>query len=57
MNIMEIFKVNKKCSHPKVPVDAEIYYCPDCGELVENQWYIVRCSSCGMKEKATIKNV
>ena len=47
---------NKKCRHDSVPIDADYYYCPDCGELVENQWYLVRCASCGLKEVATIKN-
>ena len=28
----------------------------DCGELIENQWYLVRCASCGLKEVATVIN-
>lgn len=50
---MEFFK--KECKHEKFPPDKEIGYCPDCGELIENQWYIVRCACCGVKEKAIIK--
>lgn len=45
-----------KCKHHNVPIDQDICYCPDCGELIENQWYLVRCSCCGMKEVATIRN-
>ena len=52
----EIFSINKKCKHPNVPIEQDIYYCPDCGELVENRWYLVRCSCCGMKLVATIRN-
>ncbi len=52
----EIFSINKKCKHPNVPIEQDIYYCPDCGELVENRWYLVRCPCCGMKLVATIRN-
>lgn len=50
--ITEFLKFNKKCRHDKVKVDADFSYCPDCGELIENQWYIVRCACCGVKLKA-----
>ncbi len=56
MKWSQILGFNKECTHDKVPVDAEYYYCPDCGVLVENQWYLVRCASCGLKEIATVKN-
>jgi hypothetical protein len=29
-------------------------YCPDCGQFIENQWFITRCACCGIKQKATI---
>lgn len=47
---------NKKCTHDKVPPQEDYYYCPDCGELIQNKWYLVRCASCGLKEIATVKN-
>lgn len=56
MILQNFLGLKKKCRHINVPIDAEIYYCPDCGELVENQWYIVRCACCGTKEIATIKD-
>ncbi|MBQ8459654.1 hypothetical protein IJ541_06090 [bacterium] len=56
MQWSEIFGFNKKCQHNSVPMDVEIGYCPDCGELIENHWYITRCACCGVKERATIKN-
>ena len=52
----DLFNFNKKCTHDKVPLDQDVYYCPDCGELVENQWYLVRCACCGVKEVATVRN-
>ncbi len=45
-----------KCTHDHVGLDKDFGYCPDCGALIENQWYIVRCSCCGVKHKAIVKN-
>ena len=56
MRWSQILGFGKECTHDKVPLDADYYYCPDCGELIENQWYLVRCASCGLKEIATVKN-
>ena len=56
MQWSELFNYNKKCQHNKVPLDTDIGYCPDCGELIENHWYITRCGCCGVKERATIRN-
>ena len=52
----EIFGLTKKCKHNNVPIDQDICYCPDCGELVENQWYLVRCACCSVKLEGIIKN-
>ena len=38
---MEFLKRNKVCTHTQVKPDVDYAYCPDCGELVENQWYLV----------------
>lgn len=56
MRWSEIFNINKKCQHNKVPIGEEIAYCPDCGELIENHWYITRCQCCGLKQRATIRD-
>ena len=56
MQWSELFNFNKKCQHNKVPLDTDIGYCPDCGELIENHWYITRFGCCGVKERATIRN-
>lgn len=53
---MEFFKKNRTCTHSKVSPDVDFAYCPDCGELIENQWYIVRCACCGVKLRGFIKN-
>ena len=56
MQWSELFNFSKKCQHNKVPLDTDIGHCPDCGELIENHWYITRCGCCGVKERATIRN-
>ena len=50
---MELF--NSQCKHDKFSADRDIGYCPDCGELIENQWYILRCQCCGVKHRAICK--
>ena len=42
----------KKCKHYKVPANVEQGYCPDCGEYIKNNWYLVRCKHCKIKRKA-----
>ncbi len=56
MKLLELFTKNKECRHAKVTAEKDISYCPDCGELIENRWYITRCACCGVKLKAIIKN-
>ena len=42
----------KKCKHNRVSSNSESGYCPDCGEYVENKWYLVRCKHCRIKRQA-----
>lgn len=45
-----------RCMHDKVNPNFDMEYCPDCGELIENQWFFTRCKCCGIKHKSIIKN-
>ena len=56
MFFTNLFKLSTKCTHEKVTPDMEQGYCPDCGKLIKNEWYITRCSCCGVKMKAMVKN-
>lgn len=38
-----------ECKHNRVSVDTDEAYCPDCGALIKNKWYLVRCSCCNIK--------
>lgn len=46
----------KNCTHDKITAGMAAGYCPDCGEYVENHWYITRCECCGIKQKTLVKN-
>lgn len=56
MNLIKYLFNKKQCHHEKVSPQEDVAYCPDCGELIENRWYIVRCDCCGIKLKAIYKN-
>ena len=47
--LFDFLKQNHECRHSNVPIDVDEAYCPDCGALVKNKWYIVRCSCCNIK--------
>ena len=46
----------KKCTHEKISAGVKAAYCPDCGEYVENHWYVARCKCCGIRHKTVIMN-
>lgn len=54
--MFNILKLTKKCTHDKVTPDKDTAYCPDCGKLIQNEWYITRCACCGVKLKTMLKN-
>lgn len=56
MFLTNLFKLKKRCLHEKITPDMEFGYCPDCGKLINNDWYITRCACCGVKIRACIKN-
>lgn len=56
MMLKEFFNFNNECKHEKFSAEKDIGYCPDCGQLIENQWYIMRCTCCGVKHRAIVKH-
>ncbi len=45
----------RKCTHPNISPDIENAYCPDCGKLIRNEWFVTRCACCGVKLKTMVK--
>ena len=56
MFFTNLFNFHRTCQHEKITPDLETAYCPDCGELVRNDWYITRCECCGIKLKTNARN-
>ena len=56
MFLMDFFRRHNYCNHDNVSPCTHYSYCPDCGELIENEWFITRCACCGIKQRAIIKN-
>ena len=54
--LTNLFNLNKKCLHEKIPPNIDAAYCPDCGKFIQNEWYITRCNCCGIKLKTMIRN-
>lgn len=53
--IFDFLKQKHECKHTRVRIDVEEAYCPDCGALIKNKWYLVRCSSCNIKRTAHLE--
>ena len=51
----KFFKIKTVCQHIRVNAIDEEAYCPDCGKLVQNKWFIVRCNCCNIKRQAHLK--
>ncbi len=52
---LEFLIKKQECQHTRVPIDVDEAYCPDCGELIQNKWFLVRCSCCNIKRTAHTK--
>lgn len=50
--LFDFFKQKHECQHLRVPIDVDEAYCPDCGALIKNKWFLIRCSCCNIKRSA-----
>lgn len=56
MFLTNLFNFKRECAHDKITPNMDSGYCPDCGQYIKNEWYITRCSCCGVKLKTNIRN-
>lgn len=56
MFLTNLFNFKQNCQHDKILPNLDFSYCPDCGKLISNVWYITRCSCCGVKLRTTSRN-
>ncbi len=52
--LINFLKKYKKCSHKNALLNTQEGYCPDCGEYLVKNYYIVRCACCKVKREAKI---
>ncbi|MFA6988726.1 MAG: hypothetical protein WC197_01540 [Candidatus Gastranaerophilaceae bacterium] len=45
-----------ECTHSNVSYGKEMSYCPDCGELISINWYLLRCNCCNTKRIGYLRN-
>ena len=43
-----------KCTHKNALISTNEGYCPDCGEYLVKNYYIIRCARCDIKREAKI---
>lgn len=54
-NILITFiKSKNKCSHKNALLYSDSGYCPDCGQYLVKNYYLIRCSRCDIKREAKI---
>ncbi len=51
-----MFFNKRECKHKQISPYMDSGYCPDCGEYVYCNWYLIRCSCCNIKRDGIIKN-
>ena len=52
--LIKFFKNKNKCSHKNALLNSNEGYCPDCGQYLVKNYYIVRCASCDIKREAKL---
>ena len=52
--LIKLLKIDKKCNHKKALINTNEGYCPDCGQYLVKNYYIVRCASCDVKREAKL---
>ena len=54
-NILIKFIKNKnKCNHKNALLHTDNGYCPDCGQYLIKNYYLIRCSRCDIKREAKL---
>ncbi len=52
--LFSILKNKNKCTHKNALINSNSGYCPDCGEYLIKNYYMVRCSRCDIKRQARL---
>ena len=52
--LIAFFQKQNKCSHKNALLHSDSGYCPDCGQYLVKNYYLVRCSRCEIKREAKL---
>ena len=52
--LISFFKKQNKCNHKNALIHANEGYCPDCGQYLVKNYYLIRCSRCEIKRNAKL---
>lgn len=52
--LIKLIKQHSKCTHRHALTNTECGYCPDCGEYLVKNYYILRCARCDIKREAKL---
>jgi hypothetical protein len=52
--LIKLIKNKNKCTHRNALINSNIGYCPDCGQYLIKNYYIIRCASCNIKREAKL---
>jgi len=53
--LISFFKNKNKCTHKNALLHSDNGYCPDCGQYLVKNYYLVRCNCCDIKREAKIQ--
>ncbi len=52
--LIKLIKNQCKCSHKHALLYQDSGYCPDCGEYLAKNYYLLRCARCDIKREAKL---
>ena len=52
--LLKLIKKQHKCSHKHALLHQDSGYCPECGEYLVKNYYLVRCARCDVKREAKL---
>ena len=52
--LLKFIKNKNKCNHKNALLHTDNGYCPDCGQYLIKNYYLIRCSRCDIKREAKL---
>ena len=52
--LIKFINSKQNCSHKNALLNSDYGYCPDCGQFLVKNYYIIRCSCCDIKREAKL---